>query len=193
MIAILLDSITDNFIVCIFRLNFSKKSRTGPKFKIGRVTPTQHFFWGVGLILAWGRAEWGAGLTREALTYFHLHGLLEAVHALRQLAQHGAQEADLLVLLVDRHLQLPDLVVRRPEELLDAVVSALPLAEVCLHLNNDTKTNFDVITDKFRNVFKLMDKSCANTCTLYIATSDFIHLLRQMPFLRLEFTYISCC
>ena len=38
--------------------------------------------------------------------------------------------------------------------------------------------------DNFRNVFQLMNISCANT----LVTSDVIHLLSQMLFLRLELT-----
>lgn len=63
----------------------------------------------------------------HTLTYFHLHGLLQPVHPLGELAQHGAQEPNLLVLLVDGHLELTDLIVGGGEEVLDTVVGALTL------------------------------------------------------------------
>lgn len=53
-----------------------------------------------------------------------LQALLQLVHPLGELAQHGAQEADLLVLLGQRHVHLVEAVVRLLQELLQALEAA---------------------------------------------------------------------
>lgn len=57
----------------------------------------------------------------QRLTKLELQVLLQLVELLRQLAQHGAQEGDVLVFLGQRHLHLVEAVVRLLQKLLQAL------------------------------------------------------------------------
>ena len=64
----------------------------------------------------------------DTLTDFKFHGLLQPVHPLAEFAQHGAQEANLLVLLDDGRLELSHLLRGRLEVVFDPLVTAdLPM------------------------------------------------------------------
>ena len=79
-----------------------------------------------------GRAEPLRPLGR-ALTELELQALLQLVYLLRELAQHGAQEGNLLVLLGQRHVHLMEAVVCLLQELLQALEAArLQVRLVCV-------------------------------------------------------------
>lgn len=65
-----------------------------------------------------------------ALTELELQALLQLVYLLRELAQHGAQEGDLLVLLRQSHMKLVEAVICLLQELLQALEAAR--LQVCL-------------------------------------------------------------
>lgn len=58
------------------------------------------------------------------LTELELQALLQLVNLLRELAQHGAQEGDLLVFLGQRYVHLVEAVVCLLQELLQALEAA---------------------------------------------------------------------